>query len=85
LGLSRTKHAEQVIEGLKVNITGLEARIEQTEGTLHNQNVTGQKIEENLRIEIADLQRVVKWEEEALESRIPEVNDLRSKRKLPTK
>jgi DNA repair exonuclease SbcCD ATPase subunit len=77
--LSKTKHAEQVIEGLEANITGLEDRIRQTEDTLGSQRVASQKMEENLRTEIADVQHAVKKKEEALESRISEVNDLKSK------
>jgi hypothetical protein len=79
VALTKTKHAEQVIEGLKANITGLEATVRETEDTLHNRNVAGQKTEESLRIEIGDLQRALKEKEEALANRISEVNDLRSK------
>jgi len=79
VALTKTKHAEQVIEGLKANITGLEARVRETEDNLHNQNVAGQKMEESLRTEIDDLQRALKEKEESLQSRISEVNDLRSK------
>ena len=79
VALTKTKHAEQVIEGLKANITGLEATVRETEDTLHNRNVAGQKTEESLRIEIGELQRALKEKEEALANRISEVNDLRSK------
>jgi DNA repair exonuclease SbcCD ATPase subunit len=79
VALSKSKHADQVIEGLKANITRLEARVRETEDTLHNQNVAGQKTEESLRIESGNLQRALKEKEEALQSRIYEVNDLRSK------
>jgi DNA repair exonuclease SbcCD ATPase subunit len=79
LALTKTKHAEQVIEGLRANVTGLEARVRETEDNLHNQNVAGQKMEENFRTEIDDLQRALKEKEESLQSRISEVNDLRSK------
>ena len=79
VALTKTKHAEQIIEGLKANITGLEARVRETEDNLHNQNVAGQKMEESLRTEIDDLQRALKEKEESLQSRISEVNDLRSK------
>lgn len=79
VALTKTKHAEQVIEGLKANINGLEARVRETEDNLHNQNVAGQKIEENLRTEIDNLQRALTEKEESLQSRISEVNDLRSK------
>jgi hypothetical protein len=56
VALSKTKHAEEVIEGLKANISGLEARIKETEDTLHNQKVAGQKMEESLRTESDNLQ-----------------------------
>jgi hypothetical protein len=79
VGLSKTKHAEEVIEGLKANITRLEARVRETEDTLHNQNVAGQKTEESLRTEIGNLQRALKEKEEPLQSRTSEVNDLGSK------
>jgi DNA repair exonuclease SbcCD ATPase subunit len=79
VALSKTTHAEQVIEALKANITRLEATVRETEDALHNQNVVGQKVEESLRIEIGDLQRAIEKKEEAHESRISEVHDLRSK------
>jgi chromosome segregation ATPase len=79
VALSKTKHAEEVIEGLKANISGLEARIKETEDTLHNQKVAGQKMEESLRTESDNLQRALKEKEESLQSRISEVNDLKSK------
>lgn len=79
VALRNTKHAEQVIDGLKANITGLEARLRETEDTLHNQKVAGQKTEESLRREIGDLERALKEKEEALQTRIYEVNDFRSK------
>jgi chromosome segregation ATPase len=79
VALTKTKHAEQVIEGLKANITGLEARLRETEDTLNNQNAAGQKMEESLRTEIVDLQLALKEKEETLQSRMFEVNDLRSK------
>ena len=43
VAVSKTKHAEEVIEGLKANITGLQARVRETEDTVHNQNIAGQK------------------------------------------
>jgi chromosome segregation ATPase len=79
VALTKTKHAEQVIEGFKANISGLEARVKEAEDTLHNQNVVGQKMEESLRTEIDNLQRALKEKEESLQSRMSEVNDLRSK------
>jgi chromosome segregation ATPase len=79
VALTKTKHAEQVIEGFKANISGLEARVKEAEDTLHNQNVAAQKMKESLRTEIDNLQRALKEKEESLQSRISEVNDLRSK------
>jgi len=76
---SKAQHAEQVIEGLKANITVLEAKLRETEDTGHRKDVASQKIEESLSTEIRDLQSVVKKKEEALESRDSEVNDLKSK------
>ena len=76
---SEAQHAEQVIEGLKANITALEAKLRETEDTVHRKDVASQKIEETLSTEIRNLQSVVKKKEEALESRDSEVNDLKSK------
>ena len=76
---SETQHAEQVIEGLKASITVLEARLRETEDTVHKKEVASQKMEESLRTEIGDLQSVVKKREEALEHRESEVKDLKSK------
>ena len=76
---SEAQHAEQVIEGLKANITVLEAKLKETEDTVLRKDVASQKMEESLGTEIRDLQSVVKKKEEALESRDSEVNDLKSK------
>jgi chromosome segregation ATPase len=76
---SEAQHAEQVIEGLKANITVLEAKLRETEDTVHRKDVASQKMEESLGTEIRDLQSAVKKKEEALESRDSEVNDLKSK------
>jgi chromosome segregation ATPase len=75
---SEVQHAEQVIAGLKVNITVLEANLKETEDTVHKKDIANQKLEESLSGEIRDLQSVVKKKEEALESRDSEVNDLKS-------
>src|SRR5262245_49296449 len=75
---SKTQHAEQVIDGLKANITALEAKLRETEETLHRKDVANQKTEESLNAEIRDLQGLVKRKEEALQSRNSEVNDLKS-------
>ena len=77
---NKAQHAEQVIAGLKVNITVLEAKLKGMEDTLHRKDIAGQKMEESLSGEIRDLQSVVKKKEEALESRDSEVNDLKSNR-----
>ena len=76
---SEAQHAEQVIEGLKANITVLEAKLRETEDTVHRKDVASQKMEESLSTEIRDLQSVVKKKEEALESQDSEVSDLKSK------
>jgi chromosome segregation ATPase len=76
---SEARHAEQVIEGLRANITVLEAKLRETQDTVHRKDVASQKMEETLSTEIRDLQSVVKKKEEALESRDSEVNDLKSK------
>ena len=76
---SEAQHAEQVIEGLKADIAVLEAKLRETEDTVHRKDVASQKIEETLGTEIRNLQSVVKKKEEALESRDSEVNDLKSK------
>ena len=73
------QHAEQIIDGLKANITVLEARVRQTEDAIHRQDLASQKIEEGFRIEIGDLQSALRKKEEDLETRESEVNDLRSK------
>src|SRR5262249_42230456 len=64
----KAQHAEQVIEGLKANITVLEAKLRETEDALHRKDVANQKMEESLSTEIRDLQSVVKQKEEALGS-----------------
>jgi len=76
---SKNQQAEQVMDGLKTNITALEARLRETEDTIQQKDVAGQKLEESLSVEIRDLQSVVKKKEEALEIRESEVTDLKSK------
>jgi hypothetical protein len=77
---SKAQHAEQVIAGLKANITVLEAKLKETEDTVFKKDVVNQKMEESLSAEIRDLQSVVKKKEEALKDRDSEVNDLKSNR-----
>jgi len=43
VALTKTKHAEQVIEGLKANITGLEARVRETEITFITKTLPGKR------------------------------------------
>src|SRR5262249_54884719 len=74
----KAQHAEQVIEGLKANITVLEAKLRETEDALHRKDVANQKMEESLSTEIRDLQSVVKQKEEALKSQDSDNNDLKS-------
>jgi chromosome segregation ATPase len=76
---SKNQQAEQVNDGLKTNIAALEARLRQTEETIHQKDVASQKLEKNLSDEIRDLQSAVTKKEEALESRESEVTDLKSK------
>jgi hypothetical protein len=76
---SEAQRVEQVNDGLKTNIAGLEARLRETEETIHQKDVASQKLEENLSVEIRDLQSVVKKKEEALEIRESEVSDLKAK------
>ena len=76
---SEAQRAEQINHGLKTNIAALEARLRETEETIHQKDIASQKLEENLSLEIRDLQSVVKKKEEALETRESEVTDLKSK------
>ena len=46
---SEAQHAEQVIEGLKANITVLEAKLGETEDAVHRKDVASQKMEESLQ------------------------------------
>jgi DNA repair exonuclease SbcCD ATPase subunit len=76
---TEAQRAEQVIEGLKANITVLAARVRETEDSVHKKEAAAQKMEESLSREIRDLQISLKKKEEALESRDSEVSDLKSK------
>jgi hypothetical protein len=76
---SEAQQAAQVIEGLKANISALEAKLRETEDAVHRKDVASQKLEETLTTEIRDLQSIVKKKEEALEGRDSELNDLKSK------
>src|SRR5262245_58791279 len=75
---SNAQHTEQVIEGLKANITELEAKLRETEDVLHRKDLEIGKTEERLRTKIRDLQSEVKQKEEDVESQYFVVNDLKS-------
>src|SRR5262249_1652598 len=71
---NKAQHVEQVIEGLKANITALEAKLRETEDALHRKDIANQKMEESLSTEIPQLNRVVKQKKEPLKSRDTEFN-----------
>jgi len=73
------QHAEQVIETLRTNIAVLEAKLGEMEDTLRRKGIASQRMEESLSTTIRDLQSAVEKKEEALESQVSEVNDLKSK------
>lgn len=73
------QNAEKTIEGLKSNITVLEAKLRETEEALGRAEVASKKMEEGLSGEIRDLQNAVKKKDEALEARESEMNVLKSK------
>jgi chromosome segregation ATPase len=77
---NQAQQAEQAIEGLKVTISGLEAKLRETEEALHSKDLASQKLAEALNTEILDLQSRLMKKDEASESRDSEVNDLKSKR-----
>ena len=77
---NQAQQAEQVTESLKATIIGLEARLKETEDTLHRKDTAGQNLEETLKTEIRDLQSLVKKKDEALEGRDSELTNLKSKR-----
>ena len=75
---SQAQHAEQVIKGLKANITALGAKLRERRRTPSiERDVASQKIEETLHLRSTFAKRGGE-EEEALEVEIP-VNDLKSK------
>src|SRR5262249_6153957 len=79
---SKAQHAEQVIEGLKANVTALEAKLRETEDTLHRKDVEIGRASCREREEISDLESVVKKKEEVLKRRDTYVNDLKFNRDL---
>ena len=79
---NEAQQVEQVIEGLRATITGLEAKLRETEDTLHFKDLASQKLAETLNTEIRDLRSALQKKDEALEGRDSEVNDLTSKRNV---
>ena len=79
---NEAQQVEQVIEGLRATITGLEAKLKETEDTLHFKDLASQKLAETLNTEIRDLRSALQKKDEALEGRDSEVNDLTSKRNV---
>ncbi|HEY7507443.1 MAG TPA: hypothetical protein VH621_07520 [Nitrososphaera sp.] len=76
---SEGQHAERVIDSLRANIGVLEAKVRETEDTVHRKDSASQRMERSLTAKINDLQSEVKKKDEALESRVSEVNDLTAK------
>ena len=77
---NEAQQVEQVIEGLRATITGLEAKLRETEEALHSKDLASQKLAETLNTEIRDLRSALQKKDEALEGRDSEVNDLKSNR-----
>ena len=73
------QHTAQVIESLRENIAGLEAKLKEVEESLRRKDSASQKMEENLNAKIHDLENDAKKKEEMLENRGGEVNNLKSK------
>ncbi len=71
--------AEELIRTLKANITALEAKVKETEHTVHQKEIASRDVEESLRTEIRELQSAVTSKEEALASRESDVQNLKSK------
>jgi chromosome segregation ATPase len=76
---SETQHAEHFIEGLKGNMSALEAKLKETEDTVQRKELASREMEERLDADVRDLQSSVKNKEEVLETRESEINDLKSK------
>jgi predicted RNase H-like nuclease (RuvC/YqgF family) len=75
----KAKDAEDLIDGLKLNIAALETKLKETEDAGRKKDFALQKMEESLNAKIHNLQNDAKKKEEVLESRANEVNDLKSK------
>ena len=76
---SETQNAEHFIEGLKRNMSALEAKLKETEDTLQRKELASQEMEERLNTAVRDLQSSVKNKEEVLEARESEIKELKSK------
>ena len=81
---NEAQQVEQVIEGLRATITGLEAKHRETEEALHSKDLASQKLAETLNTEIRDLRSALQKKDEVLEGRDSEVNDLKFKRNVLT-
>src|SRR4030095_779224 len=77
---NEAQQVEQVIEGLRATITGLEAKLRETEEAIHSKDLASQKMAETLNTEIRDLRSALQKKDEVLEGRDSEVNDLKSNR-----
>jgi chromosome segregation ATPase len=79
------RRAEQVIEGLKTNISALEDKLGETEDNVQKKDETSRRMEESLGAEIRGLQNALRQKEEALNSRDFEVKDLKSENDVLSK
>jgi soluble cytochrome b562 len=75
---NEAQHAARIIDDLRADISALEAKLNETERTVQEKQITSQRMEESLRTEIRELQSAVTSREEALASRESEVQDLKS-------
>jgi chromosome segregation ATPase len=75
----RAVQAEQVVEGLRVEVGTLQAKLKELEETVRKKDLAQKKIEEDLHGVIRDLQNDAKTKQEVLVSRAKEVNELKSK------
>jgi chromosome segregation ATPase len=73
------KHAEDLIDSLRLNIAELETKLAQIEDTSRKKDLFRREKEEGLTAKINDLQNDLKAKEEALQNRGSEVNELKSK------
>ena len=73
------QQTRQVAESLKANIAALDAKLRETEDTVHRKDLASQEMEKSLTAEIHNLQSEIKKKDTILESRANEVNDLKSK------